>query len=271
MYKSLLILVYTYSRTAIKRQYCLVLEGVNIVEIKESVWSGFKRLDFEFERRNVILIFPDNPVEGNKWLYKTEYFYAFPNFQIEMIKRGYYLVYMSNKSRLCPEEDTDIRPKLCDFLNLKFGLNKKCFPVGMSCGGMQTVYFAAKYPEYVAAMYLDAPVLNLLSWPLGLGESREPCVEEFNENIGIPVSEMLNYRKHPIDYKETLLKSGIPIFLVCGDSDNTVPYRENGKLLADYFRENNGNLTEIVKPGCDHHPHSLEDLTPLFNFVKKYY
>lgn len=68
-----------------------------------------------------------------------------------------------------------------------------------------------------------------------------------------------------------LLKSEIPIFMVCGDSDTVVPYKENGKILSDYFKENNGNLTEIVKAGCDHHPHGLEDYLPLFDFVKKYY
>ena len=241
------------------------------MDILESKWNGFKRLDFEFEDRKAILVFPDKPIEGNKWLYKIEYFGAFPDFEIEMLKRGYYLAHITNESRLCPKKDTDMRPRFCDFLKTEFGLNEKCLTVGMSCGGMQAVYFAAEYPQYVAALYLDAPVLNLLSWPLGLGKSESPSIEEFNRDIGIPVSKMLNYRNHPIDRKEELLKSGIPIFMVCGGSDKTVPYDENGKILSDYFKANNGNLTEIVKPDCDHHPHGLEDTSPLLDFVKKYY
>ena len=136
---------------------------------------------------------------------------------------------------------------------------------------MQGVYFAAKYPQYIAALYLDAPVMNLLSWPLGLGESKYPSPEEFKRDMGLSVSEMLNFRNHPIDCKDKLLESGIPIFLIAGDSDLTVPYNENGKLLSDYFKANNGNITEILKKGCDHHPHGLEDNAPLFDFVKKYY
>ena len=237
----------------------------------ESEWNGFKRLDFEFKNRNAILVCPNIPTQDKKWLYKTEYFGAFPGFEIEMLNRGYYLAHLSNKSRLCPEEDTDMRPQFCEFLQSEFGLDKKCLPVGMSCGGMQAVYFAAKYPQYVAALYLDAPVLNLLSWPLGLGESKFDSPDEFKRDIGISVSDMINYRNHPIDCKEVLLKSGIPIFLVCGDSDAVVPYNENGKLLSDYFKVYNGNLTEILKPHCDHHPHGLEDNTPLVEFVKKYY
>ncbi len=237
----------------------------------ETDWNGFKRLDFYFEGRKAILVLPDKPQKNNKWIYKTEYFEAFPTFEIEMLKKGYCVANLSNISRLCPEEDTEIRPRFCDFLNKHFNLNPKCLLVGLSCGGMQAVYFAAKYPELVAAIYLDAPVLNLLSWPLGLGKSEHPCVEEFRDNIKLSLADMLNYRKHPIDYKEQLLESNIPIFLVCGDSDKTVPYDENGKLLSKFFKDNNGNLTEILKKDCDHHPHGLKDLTLLFNFVKKYY
>jgi len=236
-----------------------------------SEWNGFKRLDFTFNGRNAILVCPKEATPEKKWLYKIEYFDAFPVFETEMLKRGYFVAGLSNKSRLSPEEDTDMRPLFCQFLKKEFSLNDKCLPVGMSCGGMQAVYFAAKYPEYVAALYLDAPVLNLLSWPLGLGECKFPSVAEFEKDIGISVSNMLNYRNHPIDQKEALLKSNIPIFLVCGDSDRVVPYSENGKILSDYFKKNNGNLTEILKHDCDHHPHGLADPTPLIEFTEKYY
>ena len=203
------------------------------MELKTSVWNGFKRLDFKFNGRNCILICPDNACEGNKWLYKTEYFDAFPQMEIEMLKKGYHLAYMQNTTRLCPESDTDMRPLFCEFLSKEFGLNSKCALVGMSCGGMQAVYFAAKYPQYVAAAYLDAPVMNYLSWPFALGVSEGDCSQEFIENMGMTLSDMLNFRNHPIDQKEKLLKSGVPIMLVSGDSDKTVPFCENGQLLWD--------------------------------------
>ena len=242
-----------------------------MIDFKTSTWNGFKRLDFKFKGRHAILICPEKAVDGNKWLYKTEYFDAFPDFEIQMIKRAYYLALLYNRTRWCPESDTDLRPLFCEFSNENFGLNKKCMLVGMSCGGMQAVYFAAKYPEYVAAMYIDAPVLNLLSCPYALGAAKENMREEFEAAIGITLPELLNYRKHPIDYKQQLLETNIPIFLVCGDSDTVVPYLENGKILSDFYKENGGNLTEIVKKNCDHHPHGLTDNTPLIEFTIKYY
>ena len=64
--------------------------------------------------------------------------------------------------------------------------------------------------------------------------------------------------------------AGIPIFLVCGDADRVVPYAENGKALYDYVSANGGNITAIVKPDCDHHPHGLDDLSPLVEFTERY-
>ena len=237
----------------------------------ESIWNGFKKIEFDYEGRKAILVYPNTPTKENKWLYKTEYFGAFPDFEIEMLKKGYYIANLENKSRWCPEEDTEMRSRFCEYLIQEYGLNEKCMIVGMSCGGMQGVYFTAQYPKYVAALYLDAPVLNYLSCPYALGEATTNFIEEFEVNMGITLSELLNFRKHPIDFKEKLLKTNVPIFLIAGDSDKTVPFNENGKVLLDYFKANGGNITAIVKENCDHHPHGLTDNTPLIKFAEEYY
>ncbi len=174
-----------------------------------------------------------------------------------MLKKGYHLAYMKNTTRLCPECDTDMRPLFCDFLSEQFGLNKKCALVGMSCGGMQAVYFTAKYPQYVACAYLDAPVINYLSWPFALGIGQDDSSQEFIENMGLGLSDMLNFRNHPIDQKENLLKSGVPIMLVSGDSDKTVPFCENGQLLWDYYKSQGAEIDVIIKEGGDHPPTDL--------------
>ena len=241
------------------------------MNIKESIWYGFKRLDFEFNGRECVLVCPDTACKNKKWLYRTEYFGAFADMELVMLREGYHLAYMKNTTRMCPESDTDMRPLFCDFLSNEFGLNKKCALVGISCGGMQAVYFASKYPQYVACAYLDAPVLNYLSWPFALGVGQNDCSKEFVENMGMDLSQMLNFRNHPIDQKEKLLQSKVPILLVSGDSDTVVPFCENGQLLYDYFKENGGNIELVLKPGGDHHPHGLTDNRPIVEFIKKYY
>ena len=242
------------------------------INYSESLWNGFKSLSFEFEGRNAILVFPKEACEGKKWLLKTEYFGAFPNFEIEMLKRGYHLAYLANVTRWMHPSDIDAKAHFADLLSEKFGLNKRCVPVGMSCGGLHAVYFAAKHPSYIAALYLDAPVMNLLSCPYGIGDNAQPgFIEEFERATGKTISEMINYRNHPIDNAPKLLENNIPVILVAGDSDSVVPYHENGKILYELYKAFGGEIELYLKPGCDHHPHGLEDSTPIISFVEKHY
>lgn len=141
----------------------------------------------------------------------------------------------------------------------------------MSCGGMHAVYFAAKYPERVAALYLDAPVLNLLSCPCGVGHATNKMYLEFCRDTGMTVSTLINYRNHPIDNAKKLIQNKIPLFLVCGDSDNIVPYCENGEILQKMYEGSGLPFQSVLKPGCGHHPHGLEDTAPLIAFFGRFY
>jgi len=58
---------------------------------------------------------------------------------------------------------------------------------------------------------------------------------------------------------------------VVGDSDNVVPYVENGKLLYEYYVEQGEDVTLIVKKAAGHHPHGLADNEPLRQFVSRVY
>ncbi len=244
------------------------------MEIKhtETEWQGFKALNFEFEGRNAILVSPKEATPDKKWLLKTEYFGAFPNFEIEMLKKGYHLAYLSNVTRWMHPSDIDAKASFADFLNEEFGLNKKCVPVGMSCGGLHAVYFAAKHPSYVASLYLDAPVMNLLSCPYAISSESQPgFIDEFENATGMTLSDLINYRNHPIDNAPRLLENKLPIILVAGDSDTVVPYSENGKALYELYKSGGGEIELFLKPGCDHHPHGLENPSPIIDFVEKHY
>ena len=237
--------------------------------MRESTWNGFKRIDFEFMERTAILIFPNEKNRCNKWLLKTEYFDAFPDMEIEMLKKGWHLAYISNITRWCIDEDLDVKKAFADYLIKEYKLAKKCVPVGMSCGGMIAVKFAARYPEYVACLYLDAPVMNLLSCPCGLGRAGDDMYQEFKEATGKTVADLINYREHPIDCVPSLLEHNIQIFLVAGDEDCVVPYEENGKLLYEYYKEHGGDIQQIIKRGCGHHPHGLGDNSLIVEFIMK--
>ncbi|MBE6947620.1 MAG: alpha/beta hydrolase [Ruminococcaceae bacterium] len=236
----------------------------------ESTWNGFKRLDFSFEGRSAILVFPEKANENKNWLLKTEYFNAFPQFEIEMLKKGWHLAFVKNITRWCLDEDLDAKKRFAAYLSETYGLYEKCVPVGMSCGGLIASKFAAKYPECVSAIYLDAPVLNLLSCPAGLGKANDAMMQEFIQATGMDLVQLMKYREHPIDKMHLLLENKIPVVMVYGDSDDIVPYDENGAILEEYYRKNGGIILAIGKENCSHHPHGLTDNTPIIEFVEKF-
>lgn len=241
------------------------------MEYTKADYYGHEMYEFEFEGRQAKLVFPKTPAENKPWLLKTEYFWAFPSFEREMLKRGFYVAYVANKTRWHDKSDDTVKHRFSDFVQDEFGLNKKCLPVGMSCGGMHAIYYAARYPDDVVGLYLDAPVVNLLSCPYALGTAQVNFIEEFTAHTGMTLSELICYRDHPYDNIPLLAEHNIPVFLVCGDSDKTVPYEENGKLLYDHYTKRGLDIKQTIKKDCDHHPHGLNDCTLLIDWAISLY
>ncbi len=245
--------------------------------MKQSEWNGFKRFDFDFEGRETTVVFAEEENRTDKWLLKAEYFDAFPETELALMHQGYNLVYLKNTTRWGHSNDYEKKFALSKFLTREFGFCASCAAVGMSCGGLHSVYLAAAHPEMVSVMYLDAPVMNLLSCPAYMGlppsskEAGESFWNEFYAAKGISRSELICRRDHPIDMAYILLQHKIPIILVSGDSDKTVPYCENGALLEKYYKENGGEIEVYMKRGGDHHPHGLPDISPVVDFIRRHY
>jgi len=235
-------------------------------------WNGYKREDFLFEGRNAILVYPNKPDKDGRWLFKTEYFGAFPELEIMMLERGFHIAYLKNKSRWVKEDDIEVKDRFIEYLSRERGLNPRCATVGMSCGGMHAVYLASKYPGRVAVCYIDAPVLNLLSCPMALGEATDDSmIAEFEGATGFTLSTLISYRHHPIDEAPKMLAAGVPLFISGGDSDSVVPYSENGALLSEMYRESDVPFREVIVEGRGHHPHTIQDMNSIVEFIERYY
>jgi alpha-beta hydrolase superfamily lysophospholipase len=233
-----------------------------------SDWNGFELDEFLFHEHKAIVVKPSTSSNG-RWLYKTEYFGAFPEFEIAMLNKGYHVCYVATKTRWANDEDLEIMYNFVEYVSKEYNLSKKCIPVGMSCGGLKAVKFAERHPDKIAVMYIDAPVLNILS--MAIGTTKFDRWQELVNAYGFSKSTILNFRESPIDKMEVLIDNDIPIIMVYGDADDIVCYTENGKVLEDYYKKHNGTIKIVSKSMCGHHPHGLEDTRIIEKFIEENY
>ena len=239
------------------------------MDISKIEWNGFEGVSFTFENNYAQVIKPKCKPNG-KWALKTEYVHAFPNTEIELLNRGWHIAYNQNDNRWAENPDLIRKGHFIEYVTKQFNLDKRCALIGMSCGGLYAVKTTALFPELVSVLYLDAPVLNLLSCPCTMGVATDDLYPEYYEITGRTKSQMLSYRDHPIDKMDILLKYDIPVLLVCGDSDTTVPYTENGMVLKDYYERNGGKIKAFLKKDCGHHPHGLEDFKLAVDIIEEF-
>lgn len=237
------------------------------MNFRKSLWMDrYVRVDFTFEEREAILIFPDEENRTDRWMLKTEYFDAFPQLEAAMVAEGFHLAYLRNINRWGLDADQDAKLRFRDFLVKEFGLSVRCIPIGMSCGGLHAVKLAARHPEMVEKLYLDAPVINILSCPFGMGRPTaiaEETKQEALDALGLTMSGMIAYREHPLDKMGALIENRIPLALVWGDSDRIVSWEENAQLVRDAYAKTDIPALYLCKPGCDHHPHGPTDSSDL--------
>ena len=79
------------------------------------------------------------------------------------------------------------------------------------------------------------------------------------------------YKLNPVDNLAPLAKAKIPILSVIGNvHDWIVPIEENTLLVEKRYKELGGEIQVISKPKGGHRPHSLQDPTPIVEFVLKH-
>ena len=235
-------------------------------------WYGFPAQRLQFENREAMVVFPEKGTANGQLAIKTEYWGAFPATEIALLEKGIHLCFIQNDNRWGTDVDLDRKARFVRFVAKRYGLHEKTVPIGMSCGGLIAIKFAAKYPELVSCMYLDAPVLNFLSCPCGYG-SGEPlahgeAVDELLNALGLEsISQLIGYRDMPLDKLPLLVKSRIPVIMVAGGNDITVPYHENGQLLQKAYEAAGVECQVHIKPECGHHPHGMETPDAVVSFI----
>ncbi|WP_282935850.1 GDSL-type esterase/lipase family protein [Paenibacillus sp. RC67] len=234
-----------------------------------SEWKGYSRTDYYFEGREVIVVAPQTPVAGRPWIWRTEFFNAFAYADMALLEQGWHIAYyrLSNMYG-CPGA-VERMHRFHAHVIQKYELGAKPVLFGFSRGGLYAVQYASAHQDDVMALYLDAPVLDISSWPGGKG-SGSPSLQNWEDCLavyGLTERTAADFKGNPLDKAEILANARIPILIVAGDADESVPLNENSAILEKKLNQLGCPLQVIIKPGVGHHPHSLEQPQPIVDFM----
>lgn len=244
----------------------LMTDGNNITK-----WASCPRHDFTFENRAATIVYPKFTAPGKPWVWRTEYFGSFPQVEIAMLERGWHFVYISVSELWGGKHCLETMRRFQGHVESEYGFTELPGLLGFSRGGYSAFNYAIRYPDKVAMLYLDAPLLDFRS--LADMKSSENPADGFKKLLkrfpNIAATAFDDVLLNALDYTEKVAAAEIPIIVVAGDADEVVPYEENTAILVKRYRELGGNIELIVKHGCKHHPHSLENPEPIADFIIK--
>lgn len=241
----------------------------SIDSLTESDWKGYRRHDFTVSGRPGLLVEPREPAAGRPWVWRAEFFDAFPQADMALLELGWHLAYYRVSDMYgCPEAVELMHGFQCA-AEAGFGLAPKAVLFGFSRGGLYAFNYAVRYPKKVSALYLDAPVLDIRSWPGGFGAGSggkkewQECLRAYR----LTEETAKSFGGNPLNRADDLVNARIPTIVVAGDADTVVPIGENAMILAESCKKMGDDFRLIVKRGVDHHPHSLEDPAPIVGFL----
>ncbi len=221
---------------------------------------------FMLEGRETMIVRPDKPLPGNPTVWRTEFFEAFNMVDKALLEKGWHLCYHKCSDMYgCPESLVMFK-EFYEFAKQTFNLSAKPVMFGFSRGGLYAVNYAAEYPNDVGGLYLDAPVTNISDWPCRYDPEENEDSRDCLAVYGLTKETLPSFDKNPND--KVHLVAHLPIIVVAGLIDETVVWEKNGARFVKKLEELNSNHKVILKPDCDHHPHSLEDPTPVVEFLE---
>ena len=239
-------------------------------EKKLSSFHGFECADFTFNNRQCKIVKPKKAVTGLPWVWRARFWGHEPQTDIALLERGFHVVYCDVAELFGNSEAIQLWNKFYAYMQ-HCGLAKKPALEGMSRGGVYVYNWALANPGKVACVYADAPVLDLKSWPGGKGKGpgSKGDWETFKKDYGLTEEQAAQFSNNPLDNATKIAKLGFPILHVVGDADEVVPVDENSNPFEEKIKAAGGDIKVIHKPGVKHHPHSLQNPTPIVDFILK--
>lgn len=232
--------------------------------VRTDKWHGYSRIVFKFQGHEAWVVEPGCvPRADRAWTWTMQWADAFVERTgvLDLLARGWHHVTIDTFRYRMNEEGLRVSRAFQKFLVEELGFKQKANLVGMSWGGFFSTRYASRHPECVLKMYLDAPLL-VLDRLRGLPEA--DTAEKAERIIG-PWARMKRKSgewkddpKMPVNLAEKLAKSGIPILLLYGSEDQTVPPMLNSEVFIKKFIDAGGKINVRRRYLYGHHPHGEE-------------
>lgn len=225
--------------------------------------AEYETASFEVAGRACKLTKPKKAAEGKPWIWRCRFYGAFPAADEALLAAGWHVAWIDVANLFGSEEAMKAFDAFYEAAISRGGLSQKPIMEGFSRGGLPAMNWAIQNPEKVSGVYLDAPVLDIHSWP----KPNSPKLWETCMQVYGLTAETANSWKGPLDNFQPLIDAGVPVLVVAGGNDDVVPYRDNAGILEERFTKAGGDFQAIVKAGGGHHPHSLHDPTPIVEWA----
>lgn len=240
------------------------------VKVSETAnFYGYDLTDFEYKGIPCKVVKPKKVAPGAPWVLRARFWGHEPQTDIALLERGFHIAYCDVANLFGGPEAMKRWDRFYGLMT-QAGLSKKVVLEGMSRGGLIVYNWAEKNPEKVACVYADAPVLDGKSWPGGLWKGKGSAAdwEVFKTIYGLKSErDIADFKGNPIHKIKSIAQGGFPMMHVCGAADEVVPIEENTKPFEEAIKANGGAISVIYKEGVGHHPHSLENPTPIVDFI----
>ncbi len=250
---------------------------------EKSSFRGFDRFKISTGQGEISVVCPKKPRPNNPWMWRS----IFWGIEAHAVKRctdadakllemGYYVVVAPGDVSGHPRGNVAIDAAY-KLLTEDYGFSKKLSMASISRETLALFRWASVNPEKITSIYVDNGVCNVNSWPAGkqiegsgsVGSGDKESWDLLKKAYGFQTDqEALTAKVSPIDLLEPIAKAGIPLLLVCGTEDKTVPYCENGEILKTRYQALGGDV-QVILEKKGHHPHGLADAQPIIDFITK--
>ena len=229
---------------------------------------GYDRISFDFKGHGAWICCPKGrPRKDMKWTWVMQWATAFVKRTDvpQMLDEGYHHVTIDTFGHRMDAEGLKVSADFQKYLVDKLGFAKKAYLIGMSWGGFFSVRYAATYPENVAKIYLDCPLLNL-----GGRCGRAATEVDIGPWAKKPPENWIDDPRMPINLAKPVADAKIPVLLAYGGADDVLAPNLNSEIFIPRFKAAGGDIQVIYRKAYGHHPHGFEESeTTIKDFFEK--